>query len=47
MDRPEAIGGDLVEVMGERQPPRNVWVFHAMPLRAKFAHYLQMEDEEE
>lgn len=34
----------LLEVMVERQPPRDVWVFHAMIARQKFLALLDEED---
>lgn len=34
----------LLEVMVERQPPRDVWVFHAMIARRKFLDLLDEED---
>ncbi|MCH8614434.1 hypothetical protein [Arsenicicoccus dermatophilus] len=38
---PRRLGGELIEVMGEVQEPRTLWIFHAMALRPKFRHYIE------
>ncbi|MDR1118388.1 MAG: hypothetical protein LBL01_03715 [Bifidobacteriaceae bacterium] len=40
---PRRLGGDLIEVMAERVPPRDLVVFHVMPARPK--HLTLMETE--
>ncbi len=34
--QPRQLGGDLIEVMVERIPPRDVVIFHVMIARQKF-----------
>lgn len=41
---PRQLGGELVEVMGERIPPRDIAVFHVMIARPK--HLALMEEGE-
>ncbi len=37
---PRRLGGDLIEVMVERVPPRDVVIFHVMIARQKFLELL-------
>lgn len=41
---PRQLGGPLLEIMGERVPPREVVVFHVMIARAK--HLARIEESE-
>lgn len=41
---PRQVGGPLIEVMGERVPPRGVVVFHVMIARDK--HLARLEESE-
>lgn len=40
-------GGQLLEVLAVLTPPRDVFVFHAMPLRPEIAQRAGFYDEEE
>ncbi|KFD43960.1 MULTISPECIES: hypothetical protein [Cellulosimicrobium] len=42
---PRRLGGDLLEVMAERVPPRDVVIFHVMIARPKFLALLDNEGE--
>lgn len=37
---PRQLGGELIEVMVERIPPRDLVIFHVMPARQKFLDLL-------
>ncbi|PJI91038.1 hypothetical protein [Luteimicrobium subarcticum] len=41
---PRRLGGELLEVMAHRRAPRDLVVFHAMPLRRKFMWMIQEEE---
>ena len=40
-------GGQMLEVLAVLTPPRDVFVFHAMPLRSEIAQRAGFYDEEE
>ncbi|MFE6229418.1 hypothetical protein [Cellulosimicrobium sp. NPDC057862] len=41
---PGRLGGELLEVMVHRRLPREIVVFHAMPVRRKFLHLIEEEE---
>lgn len=42
---PRELGGELIEVMVERVPPRDLVIFHVMQARQKFLDLLNSEGE--